>query len=138
MDTLRIFKKLKFVEARSEGVYAADDIQGHMIPPTAIVRNTDERSKQGTHWVAIYIDINNVGIFFDIYGRPLTSPYHLKYIGHLAIPLIEAVIYSKLNILRDLFTKSAIVCNLDILVVLITHDFTIHIEYLDELKRHPK
>ena len=46
----------------------------------AFVFNTQQNSLPGQHWVAIHVDRNGHGIFFDSYGMP---PYIAHHIRHL-------------------------------------------------------
>lgn len=77
MNTLEIVHALSGVRAESVGVYAADRIPRALSLPAAIVANTDAADKPGSHWVAFFINTAGRGIFFDSYGMPPTSPYHL-------------------------------------------------------------
>ncbi|OXU30014.1 hypothetical protein TSAR_009481 [Trichomalopsis sarcophagae] len=43
-----------------------------------IIANTDDHTKKGTHWIAINIDSNGYGTYFDSYGLPPMSQHHLK------------------------------------------------------------
>lgn len=77
MNTLEIASALRGVSAASVGVYAADRIPRILSLPVAIVTNMDTANKPGSHWVAFYISKNGTGNFFDSFGMPPTSPYHL-------------------------------------------------------------
>lgn len=77
MNTLEIARALSGVRAASVGVYAADRIPRSLSLPAAIVTNIDTSDKPGSHWVAFFINTAWRGIFFDSYGMPPTSPYHL-------------------------------------------------------------
>ena len=66
------------LKAKTIGVYAADRIPNVMMTPAAIVCNTDDHTKPGSHWVAIYIDKNRFGTYFDSYGFPPVSRHHLQ------------------------------------------------------------
>ena len=73
MISSEIFEKLQGLRA-DIGVFAKDGI----IPPktstrTAYVCNTDPHTKKGQHWIAIYIDEDDSGYFFDSYGLPPTQ-----------------------------------------------------------------
>lgn len=60
------------------GVFAADRIPFKMEVPIAIVCNTDDHTRSGTHWVALYIDEKRTGTYFDSYGFPPMSKHHLQ------------------------------------------------------------
>lgn len=70
MNSLEVLEALRHVSAQTKGVFPADRIPSRWSRPTAIVANTDDHTKPGTHWVAIYVDNNGQGIFFDSYGLP--------------------------------------------------------------------
>ena len=62
-----LFEKLKHFE-NFEGVFARDELPENVNWPVGLIVNTDLRSKPGTHWVAIFIDENGKGEYFDSYG----------------------------------------------------------------------
>lgn len=77
MNSLELLKALQHIPAQTKGVYPADRIPSRWSRPTAIVANTDDHTKPGTHWVAVYVDNNGRGIFFDSYGLPpLVNKHH--------------------------------------------------------------
>ncbi len=52
-----------------KGVFARDKLpQGHLQWPCALVLNTDPAHKPGEHWVAVYIDRDGLGEYFDSFG----------------------------------------------------------------------
>lgn len=78
MNTKEIRRALQGIKARSVGVYAADRIPFRISFPAAIVANTDPSNLPGSHWIAIYIDKNGCGIYFDSYGLPPMSTHHIR------------------------------------------------------------
>jgi len=60
------------------GVFPADKIPRVWTKPTAFVFNTQKNSLPGEHWVAVYVDKNGHGIYFDSYGLPPYVHYHVK------------------------------------------------------------
>ena len=52
-------------ESRFKGVYSRDNLQ--KIKGGAYIINLDEYSDIGTHWIALYIQNNNV-TYFDSFG----------------------------------------------------------------------
>ena len=65
------------------GVYARDQIPQN-IPntPYGYIVNTDASDKRGAHWLAVLIDSNNKGEFFDSYGHSpqfYNFPFELSY-----------------------------------------------------------
>jgi len=49
-----------------QGVFSTDTLPKK---PRLLVSNTDPSNKPGTHWIAIYVDSNGRGEFFDSFGR---------------------------------------------------------------------
>jgi len=52
------------------GVYAADRLPLNLQISSCLVANTDPHDKPGQHWIAIFIDHEGNGEYFDSYGRP--------------------------------------------------------------------
>lgn len=46
--------------------------------PIAFVLNTDDHTKPGMHWVAVYVDSMNNGLYFDSYGMPPIISSHFN------------------------------------------------------------
>ena len=59
------YKKYYKNEPRFNGVYSRDNLP--KIKDGAYVTNLDEYSDIGTHWVALYVNTNNV-IYLDSFG----------------------------------------------------------------------
>ena len=59
------------------GVFARDTLPDRVNKyPHSLVCNTDEHDEPGTHWIAICVDENMKGDYFDSYGRqPLQSEF---------------------------------------------------------------
>jgi hypothetical protein len=49
-----------------QGVFSANTL---LQQPRPLVCNTDESTKLGQHWIAIYVDTNGRGEYFDSFGR---------------------------------------------------------------------
>jgi hypothetical protein len=66
MNTNRI-ERLLVNQLGFQGVYSSDTL-----PPTPrlLVCNTDPKWKPGEHWIAIYVDKNGRGEYFDSFGMP--------------------------------------------------------------------
>lgn len=62
------------------GVFPADRIVEKWAKPCAFVLNTDNHSRPGLHWLAIYVDKNSNGWYFDSYGRAPFIREHLRVI----------------------------------------------------------
>ena len=71
MNNVQITKILKKELKRTfKGVYPIDKLlKIKRGVPAAIVVNTDESFRSGRHWLAIYIEENGTGYFFDSFGR---------------------------------------------------------------------
>jgi len=52
------------------GVFARDTLPLSVNTPIGLIINTDKQDQPGSHWVAIYIDSNGIGEYFDSYGVP--------------------------------------------------------------------
>lgn len=52
------------------GVFPADHIPMRWPRPYALIANTDNHDKPGTHWIAVYLTNNGNAIYFDSYGLP--------------------------------------------------------------------
>lgn len=76
MNTANIKRALQGLSARSVGCYAADRIPFNLSLPAAFVANTHPNYKPGEHWVAVYINNDGDGTFFDSYGEPPTVEHH--------------------------------------------------------------
>ena len=69
MDTREIER---FLEADSacrrvfQGVFSADTLPEQ---PRLLVCNTDESTKPGQHWIAIYVGVDGRGEYFDSFGQ---------------------------------------------------------------------
>jgi hypothetical protein len=51
------------------GVFARDQLLIIHQRPALLVVNTDESTKRGEHWVAIYLGANNYGEYFDSFAQ---------------------------------------------------------------------
>jgi hypothetical protein len=52
--------------ASFQGVFSRDTLPSK---PRLLICNTDPSDKPGQHWIAIYVDKNLRGEFFDSFGR---------------------------------------------------------------------
>lgn len=74
MNTLELARALNPLSGfMKTGVYASDMTPRKWTRPMAMVVNTDDHTKNGTHWTAIYIDNSGVGWYFDSFGLPPTD-----------------------------------------------------------------
>lgn len=76
MDTEELQLCMKKISPLIESnVFPANRIPVIVNLPVYIISNLDPDSKPGSHWVAIHIDINGIGEYFDSFGRK-PSGYH--------------------------------------------------------------
>ena len=57
------------------GVYPSDKLPRFITKPALLVCNTDVSYLPGQHWLAIFIDSNGRGEFFDSFGREPSEPF---------------------------------------------------------------
>jgi hypothetical protein len=66
MNTARI-ERLLANQHNFQGVFSSDTLPDS---PRLLVCNTDPSTQAGQHWIAIYVDKNGHGEYFDSFGRP--------------------------------------------------------------------
>lgn len=80
MDTHEIQHYMnKMNIALESNVFAANRMPMFVQLPVFIISNLDPDFKPGSHWIAIYIDVNGVGEYFDSFGRK-PEGYHKKFL----------------------------------------------------------
>jgi hypothetical protein len=83
MNTIEIDVALKtniYTKKYFIGVFPIDKIPKKIKKtPSLLVINTDESTKPGTHWQAIFIPKSGCIEFFDTYGRLPNSKYLMKF-----------------------------------------------------------
>ncbi len=72
------------------------------IRPCALIVNTDESSKPGEHWLAIYLNANGTAEYFDSFGF---MPMHNDIIKFLLRNNIKSLIYNP-NQIQSITTKT--------------------------------
>ena len=73
MNTLEIDHVLKTHRSTRnifKGVYARKRLPRRLNVHSALIGNTDSDDRPGTHLVALYIDANSRGEYYDLTGRP--------------------------------------------------------------------
>lgn len=76
MNTAQLANLLPFTDANVGGVYAADRVPFVWPKPCAIIANTDNHDMPGRHWIAMFIDRNGHGTYFDSFGdRPRNANF---------------------------------------------------------------
>lgn len=63
-----------------KGVFACDMLPNKISLPACFIINLSPISESGTHWVALYIDENGFGEYFDSYGLKPTNKFILYFI----------------------------------------------------------
>ena len=67
-DDIELFLRADSVCRRVfQGVFSLDTLPTN---PTLLISNTDPSTKPGRHWVAIFVDENARGEYFDSFGEP--------------------------------------------------------------------
>lgn len=80
MNTSDISKHLgKIHNSLMPNVFPANRLPIYMSTPVYMISNLDPDTKPGSHWVAIFIDVNGVGEYFDTFGRK-PHGYHLTFL----------------------------------------------------------
>ena len=69
MLDIEIYDKLKKYP-HFAGVFARDQLPASITLPMGLIANTDPLGMPGKHWVAIYIDEDGFGEYFDSFGFP--------------------------------------------------------------------
>ena len=83
MNTLKIdtlLKKHPHSRLVFKAVYARNRFPRLLNVPSALVGNTDPDHRMWQHWVAIYIDANSRGEYYDPTGRP---PHESAYVNFM-------------------------------------------------------
>jgi hypothetical protein len=57
------------LNSQCDGVYPVNRIPTPEGYPVCVIVNLDPHNKPGSHWIAIHIDQEGFGVFFDSYGR---------------------------------------------------------------------
>ena len=71
-------------EPRFNGVYSRDNLPKTLKNETACIVNLDNYKNTGTHWIALYVNDNEV-IYFDSFGVEYIHKEVKKFIGHTSI-----------------------------------------------------
>jgi len=53
------------------GVFSRDTLPKIEFYPCSLIANFDQYNERGTHWIAIYINKDGLGEYFDPYGLPV-------------------------------------------------------------------
>lgn len=77
MNTHEIQEAIQLLPLATAGVYPADEIPRVWTRPSGLIVNTDGHTRPGEHWVAMYVDRDGRGLYFDSYGLPPIIPQHI-------------------------------------------------------------
>lgn len=70
MNTLEIRKNMKKIhDSLVSNVFAANRLPVRVYTPISLISNLDTDEKPGSHWVAIRVNPDGVGEYFDSFGR---------------------------------------------------------------------
>lgn len=85
MNTFEINKYLKIIHHSLVcNVFAANRLPIYMSPPVYLISNLDPDTKPGSHWIAVFINADGIGEYFDTFGRK-PEGYHLTFLKRNAI-----------------------------------------------------
>ena len=71
MDSRQINEILKgLLGPHFLGTYARNGMPTCVVPPFSLVCNTDPNTETGEHWIAVHVDEEGNGEYFDSYGLP--------------------------------------------------------------------
>ena len=73
MNTIQIDSILKKNCPHFKGVYARNRLPRRLNVPCALVCNTDPDTLEGEHWIAVHIDGEGHGEYYDPFGFPPTK-----------------------------------------------------------------
>lgn len=80
MDTQEIKHFMRRINLNIESnVFSANTLPMFVQLPVYLISNLDPNFKPGSHWVAIYIDVNGIGEYFDSFGRK-PQGYHKMFL----------------------------------------------------------
>ena len=72
MNTNQLMKCIggdELLSSQCVGVFPSDKLPRPRGRPECLIANLDPSRRKGSHWIAIYIDQEGFGQFFDSYGR---------------------------------------------------------------------
>lgn len=84
MNTNQLLKCIRsdsLLDAQCAGVYPLNKIPSPDGRPECVIANLDPHNKDGSHWIAIHVDQDGVGEFFDSYGRQPKKKEFIKYLN---------------------------------------------------------
>ena len=84
MDTRKISREMRnniHTAQHYLGTFPADKLPPRPSKNTCFISNTDPHTKPGQHWVAVYVDNRGTPYYFDPYGLPPITAYHLEFLN---------------------------------------------------------
>ena len=89
LSSLEILATLQCLPIQTHGVYPSDKIPKVWKKPAVIVSNTDDHTKPGKHWVAMYVDEHGSGYYFDSFGTlPCVGDHIIEYLRSNSLSII--------------------------------------------------
>lgn len=80
MNNLEISKRLKVIDnSLIKNVFPANRLPMYISTPIYLISNLEPDTKPGSHWIAIYMNANGIGEYFDTFGRK-PEGYHLSFL----------------------------------------------------------
>ena len=83
MNTLQLNKILFRITDNFVGSFASDQCPNARIRPFGVIMNTDSSREQGEHWVALWVEEEGIGDYFDSFGFPPLLPNLQKYVNKM-------------------------------------------------------
>ena len=59
----------------SLGVFPSDKLPPMQNYPSCLIANIDSSNQPGSHWIAMFVDCDGIGEYFDSYGRPPSKKF---------------------------------------------------------------
>ena len=99
MNTQQVNSKLKSC-AIFRGTFSRNNVPKTKERPVAYIINTDSEKEPGEHWVAVYLRLDGVCIYFDPFGFP---PLHEDFVNFIKSSSPNGLVYSSLS-LQNVFS----------------------------------
>jgi len=80
----QVLKKDSLTSKSFVGVFAFDEKPSKPPYPSCFVINTENRDSSGEHWLAVFINKDGFGYFFDSYGQPASFFGFEKYMSKIS------------------------------------------------------
>lgn len=83
MDTIQLTKAMvrnKHTRKDFQGVFPSDKLPKKLKKPALLIVNTDDSTKAGSHWVAIFVPKKGRPEYFDSIGNEPSDPQFLQFL----------------------------------------------------------